>query len=250
MFDYYFTYWDDLPEDTGFELFGITHITWLIVIAAGVICGIKYYMDSGLHRKRKIRYICAFVLILMEVYKYSVLIATGNMTFQHIPLHLCGMAVIIEVLYLFLSGKVFGELMCIVAMPGACAALIFPDWTRYPVINFMNIHSFIIHGILVMIPLMIMLSGEYTPEITNIYNVIIFFVVTIPIVYVINIWQNTNFMFLMQPSRDSPFENIYESYGYVTYMTVYGIVTVLVIALMYGIAKAVSVVVGSQIKLL
>lgn len=237
MFDYYFTYWDDLPEDSGFELFSLTHITWLIVIAAGILCGIKFYIDSSVLKRRKIRFAFAGILIGMELYKDSVLTITGNMDFQYLPFQLCGLAVIIEIVYLIHPGKFLGEIMCIVALPGAFAALIFPDWTRYPVVNFMCLHSFIIHGILVMVPIMIMLSGEFMPKISNVYKVLILFAVIVPIIYVINVWQDTNFMFLRWPSRSSPFEAVYVKYGYGTYMIVYGIVVVLVIFGMYGFAK-------------
>lgn len=237
MFDDYFTYWDDLSEDSGFELFSLTHITWLIVIAVGIICGIKFYIDSSVLKRRKIRLVFSGILIGMELYKDSVLTITGNMDFQYLPFQLCGLAVIIEILYLIHPGKFLGEIMCIVALPGAFAALIFPDWIRYPVVNFMCLHSFIIHGILVMIPLMIMLSGEFMPKLSNIYKVLILFVVTVPIIYVINVWQDTNFMFLRWPSGNSPFEDVYVKYGYGTYMIVYGIVVVLVVFGMYGFAK-------------
>lgn len=53
MFEDYFTYWDDLPEDSGFELFSVTHITWLIVITAGILCGIKFYMGKRHIQKTK-----------------------------------------------------------------------------------------------------------------------------------------------------------------------------------------------------
>jgi len=237
MFEDYFTYWDDLPEDSGFELFSLTHIAWLIVITAGILCGIKFYMESGVFKRRKIRLVFAGILAGMELYKDSVLIITGNMDFQYLPFQLCGLAVIIEILYLIHPGDFLGEIMCIVALPGAFAALIFPDWTRYPVVNFMSLHSFIIHGILVMLPIMIMLSGEYIPRISHIYRVLLFFAVVVPVIYVINIWQDTNFMFLRWPSRSSPFEKIYAKRGYGFYMSIYGIVVVLVVLGMYGIAK-------------
>ncbi len=235
MFDYYFTYWDDLPEDSGFSLYSMPHIIWLIVIGAGIYFGVNLYIGERADRKKQ-RYIYAGIIMIMEAYKYIILAVTGNIGFQHLPLHLCGLAAIIEVIYLIYPCSFLGELMCIVAMPGALAALLFPNWLRYPVINFMSIHSFIIHGILVMLPVMMMLSGEYAPKIVHIYKILIFFAVVVPLIYFINIWQGTNFMFLSNPSGNSPFEGIYEKYGYGIYLLVYGIIVIVIILCMYAVA--------------
>ena len=48
---------------------------------------------------------------------------------------------------------------------GAMAALLFPDWTRYPLFNYMHINTFLIHGLLVLVPVLVLTSGRYRPSI-------------------------------------------------------------------------------------
>lgn len=236
MFDDYFSYWDDLPADGGITLFGAAHIIWLLVITGTVIFGARYYRNKEKEDRRKWLRVLAFVMIGMEIYRYSILTIIGHMEVQYLPLQLCNLAVIIEIVYAFVPCTFLGELMCTACLPGAAAALIFPDWTRYPVINFMSLHGFIMHGLLVLIPCMLMVARDFVPKLKHIYMVALFFVVTLPIIKVINYYFDTNFMFLERPSRGSPFQAVYHSHGYVSYMVVYGMVVFAIILLMYGVS--------------
>lgn len=240
MFKYYFTYWDDLPADIGFDLFGKIHMTWLLGIILVIIIGSAVFLKCGNDRQNRILKTLAVIMLIMEAYKDSVLIVTGNMSVQYLPLHLCGIAIFIEVLFAFFPCAFLGELSCVVCLPGAAAALLFPDWSRYPIINFMNLHGFILHTILVLFPILIMLSGKYMPKIRRIYMPIVFFAAAAPIIYHINVWQETNFMFLNWPSLDSPFEMIYKTYGYKGYLAAFGGTVFIVILIMYGIAGIIN----------
>ena len=39
-------------------------------------------------------------------------------------------------------------------LPGAAAALLFPEWSAYPQWNFMNLNSFLVHGLLILFPIL------------------------------------------------------------------------------------------------
>lgn len=244
MFDEYFTYWDDLPADSGFSLYSATHIAWLTVIFVCVCFGTFIYIRKTENVRRRIRYVLAGVLTAMELYKDTVLTVTGHMELQYLPLQLCGLAIIVEVCYLLVANatgmeafRIFlGEVMCVICMPGALAALLFPDWTRYPVINFMSLHSFIIHGLLVLVPFAVMAGREHTVSIRRCFMPAGYLICVSFLVNIVNIAADCNFMFLRHPSHNSPFEAVYLNYGYGCYMLVYALVVVLVIAIIYGAA--------------
>ncbi len=235
MFQYYFTYWDDLPSGIGFEIFGKTHMIWLAGITFVIIVSCICFLKCSADRQKKILRRLALVMLMMEAYKDSVLFFTGHMSVQYLPLQLCGMAIFAEALFAFFPCTFFGEFICAACLPGAAAALLFPDWSRYPVINYMNLHGFVLHAILVLFPILVMISGKYTPKLRNIYMPLLFFAVVSPIIYRINIWQGTNFMFLNRPSTGSPFETIYANSGYACYLLVYGATVLAVILIMYGL---------------
>lgn len=237
MFQYYFTYWDDLPSDIGFDIFGKTHMIWLAGITLVIIVSCICFLKCSSDRQRKILRRLALFMLIMEAYKDCVLFFTGHMSVQYLPLHLCGMAIFAEALFVFFPCTFLGELICVVCLPGAAAALLFPDWSRYPTINFMNLHGFILHTILILFPILVMISGKYTPKLRNIYMPLLFFAVTAPVIYRINVCQGINFMFLNRPSAGSPFETVYANGGYAGYLLVYGATVLAVILIMYGLIQ-------------
>ncbi|MCC8080489.1 MAG: YwaF family protein [Lachnospiraceae bacterium] len=256
MFEFYFTYWSDLPADSGYDTFGIVHLTWLAGIAiAIVLCTVLFLKCSSPSQDQfqkcsplspdqfpkqissaQDRFLktLAGIMLAMEAYREIVLIVTGHMEFENLPLHLCGLAIFAEALFAFFPNSFLGEFTCVACLPGAASALIFPDWLRYPTVNYMNLHGFIMHGILVMFPILVLVSGKYVPHIRRIYMPVLFFAVAAPILHRLNAWQGSNFMFLNRPSLGSPFEAVYEAYGYGVYLAVFGVTVFAVILAMYG----------------
>lgn len=236
MFYDFFSYWDDLPADGGMTPFGMEHMIWLLIITVVIIAGSIIYKRKALLSRKRILHAFAFLMTGMEICKYSIMVITGNMGVQYLPLQLCGMAVIIEIVYVFFPSTFLGEVICTACLPGAAAALIFPDWSRYPVFNYMSMHGFIMHGLLILFPCMLMAARDFVPRLKNVYMVILFFVVAVPLLKIVNHYLDTNFMFLERPSRGSPFQPVYNNHGYTGYMVVYGIVVLVIILAMYGIA--------------
>jgi hypothetical integral membrane protein (TIGR02206 family) len=235
VFSDFFKYWDDLPEDGGFSLFGLTHIGWLIFLTAAIVLSAAGFKKTDTITRCRIIKILAVILFTLELLKDLYLVITGNMQVQYLPLEMCGLAIFIELIYSFSNSKFLGEVMCIICMPGAMAALLFPDWTRYPFFNFMHINSFILHGILVLIPILILSSRMHVPKIKYMWKNVLFLIIVVPIIYVINKCQGTDFMFLMWPSIGSPFMKVYMNYGYAAYMIVYGVTVFGVMCGVYGV---------------
>ncbi|MCD8150785.1 MAG: YwaF family protein [Clostridiales bacterium] len=235
MFDHYFTYWDELPADGGYTLFGSVHLAWLFGIAAAIIlCLICLRKQNPVLQNRFLK-ILAILLLALEAYREIVLAATGHFSFQTLPLHLCSLAIFIEAIFAFYPKAFFGELVCVVILPAATAGLLCPDWLRYPTLNYMNIHGFVSHGILILFSFITLLSGKYRPGIRRIYMPLLFFAVAVPVIYRLNVWQGTNFMFLNCPSTGSPFETIYAAYGYTAYLAVFSATVLALILAIYGI---------------
>lgn len=243
MFDDYFTYWDELADGSGFSAWSAPHVIWLAILSTLVGAGTFIYIKRDRRGRKAIRRLTAAVMVAMEVYKDAALVLGGNMQVQYLPLQLCGMAIIVEAVFAFLPDsdgkwvravrKFLGEVMCILCLPGAAAALLFPDWLRYPVINFMSLHSFILHGLLVLMPMMCLAAGDVRPDIRRIYMIFGFLAGAATLVYPVNRAFDSNFLFLGWPSNDSPFEKIYLEHGTGGYLAVYGAAVVCGVLFMY-----------------
>ncbi len=234
MFQYYFTYMDDLPAGLGYPMFGKVHIAWLICIAAGIAVCTVCFLHLKERGQNRFLLALAVILLAMEAYREIVLVATGAWRFGLLPLHMCGLAIFLEAFYVFFPNPFFGEITCVLCLPGAASALIFPDWLAYPTINYMNLHSFILHGILCLLPIMLLVSRRYEPRIKRYWMTVVFLAGAVPIIHWINVAKGMNFMFIELPSTGSPFAGVYQAYGYAPYLIFYVGVVFGVVLLMYA----------------
>lgn len=97
-----------------------------------------------------------------------------------------------------------GGYLYTVGIPGAIAALLFPTWTSLPFANFMHLHSFTVHILLALYPIVLGMSGELTPSLKKLPQYLLLLVgMAIPI-YGLNLLLDTNFMFLMYAEEGNP----------------------------------------------
>ena len=142
MFGDFFRYWDELPEQGGFSLFGWIHMGWLVGIVSVCLVVSHRYRRVDAATQDKILKILATASICLESLKDIYLILIGEMGISYLPFEMCGLAIFVELGFAFFHREFLGEIMCVISMPGAMAALLFPDWTRYPLFNYMHINSF------------------------------------------------------------------------------------------------------------
>ena len=75
-----------------------------------------------------------------------------------------------------------------------------------PVWNFFHIHSFTIHWLLVLYPLLLVTTGQIATDLkAALKGVGLLIALAIP-VYGLNLMWDTNFMFLMHPDSGNPLE--------------------------------------------
>lgn len=233
VFQYYFSYEDQLPENVGFALFGPIHTAWLIAILVFGFIIIMMYKKCDNNGKCKCEKMIAIIMVLLDLYKDIVLIATDNFHVWDLPLDMCTLAIYISFVHALTHTPKTWDILYCLCMPGALAALIFPNWNYYPQINFMNINSFVIHGLIVIYSMMLLFCGTIRPNIRHYINVWIFLAALLPVAWLINYLYDTNFLFLNVPSRDSPLETIYDITGAKWYLLGFAAVVFTVHLIMY-----------------
>ena len=260
-------------NDLGFSLYSPGHMIWLaVIVAAAWLISIwyrgmesthiwggsnaiepPYRMRSGARagggRRTRIRKVFAIVLALSEVYKDSVLAITGNFRAEYLPYHLCGIAIFVILVDAFVTRqRVTGQLIAYAFMPGAISALLFCNWTEYPFLNFMNIHSFLFHGWIVCYMVMQFRCGEIRPNYRGIWQTAgLMAVLAVPLFW-FNRAYGTNFMFLNEASEGSPLVILWDlfgtKYGHLGYLAA---AAVMVIAI-FHILWLIYCVIGSGMK--
>lgn len=202
---------DSIPEGLGFSTFGGTHLIWLIVTVLMWATAIFVYRKLGTKGRTAFRITLGSIIVATEIIKDTVAYCVGDLDFDHLPLHLCGINVLLIGFDIIRQTKVVRSFLYYFCIPGALLALLFPNWTVLPCMNFFHIHSFIIHGLLVMYPLLLLSSGEFIPGLKEMPKSIGLLIgMAIPI-YFVNLACDTNFMFLMEPETGNPLE-LFEKY--------------------------------------
>ena len=195
-----------MPEGLGFQAFGPTHLLWLLGGLILWVGGCIFYRKlSADKQKIALRLLGAYVF-LQEMVKNTVLLLLSEFSWGHLPFHLCGINVLLIAFDAIKQVKTVRSFLYYFAIPGAMLALLFPNWTNMPVWNFFHIHSFTIHILLVLYPLLLVTTGQAQTDLKSaLKGVGLLAVMAIP-VYGLNLLWDTNFMFLMHPDSGNPLE--------------------------------------------
>lgn len=204
----FFLFETELPENSGFKLFGACHLIWLFSIIIFAICSSYYYMKKNKFIQKKINYYVALFFATISIYRDLILLFTGHFSKGFLPFHLCSMALWIAVIYIWTEQRFWGIVYVLLCVPGAFGALLFPDWNHYPFFNYMHIHDFISHASIVVFGICLIQGGFILPSWKDFWMPILFGIVGCFCISFINKYLATNFWFLEIPSIGSPLISI------------------------------------------
>ncbi|MDR0898634.1 MAG: TIGR02206 family membrane protein [Oscillospiraceae bacterium] len=226
----FFTFIDStgIPQ-SGFTTFGATHLLMLVGLGLIVALLCYGYRRLGAERGRFLLICVAGLALLQEVAKQVVILTTLDAyPIGELPLHLCGLFLFVNFVYALKPNRYLGELLYCLGLPGAFMALITPDWSAYPLVNFFCLHSFTVHAWLISIPLMLLFSGQLRPNYKNLWFPMLFLAVVSAPLYFFNKAVGANFLFLLTPPADTPLVAIQSITGESLYLL--GLAVLVVVA--------------------
>lgn len=188
-------------NDYGFSLFSAGHLAWLAGIALWIAAMAFIYCKCNPQKRDHLRKLMAVGIILLETVKLCVMGLTHVDVCDYLPLHLCSLASLFIVIdALWPHTRLIPQLFLYAFTAGALMALICSSATSYPFWNFYSIHIFVIHGYLLVYPIMRLAAGEYKPTYYGVWlSIALMVLIGLP-VYVIDGIFNVNYMFLGYPS--------------------------------------------------
>ena len=134
---YFWKEQDDIPAGMGYPLFGIIHLLSTGITLLLIFCGIKLFLKLEPGKRRRVLKAIPVLMLFMEIFKDCFLIRVHRFGLGFLPLHICSIGIFIFLVREYFpsrSVKEFcGELAYVLIMPASFAALLFPDWTVYPV---------------------------------------------------------------------------------------------------------------------
>lgn len=229
------SYWlettGSIEKGVGFSHFSTLHIGWLVcfVLFTGGLCMVYRRRES--QGRQRLRRIVAGAIVADEIFKMAVLIIGGHYTKNYLPLHLCSINIFLIAYHACKPGRVLDNFLYAVCVPGALAALLFPNWTKLPLANFMHIHSFTIHILLAAYPIMLLSGGDIRPDakyIPKCLGVLAGFAV---VALTVNLILDTNYMYLMSAPKNTPLYWFDQKFG--NHLVGYLVLLPLILAAMY-----------------
>jgi len=222
---------ENIPDGLGFQTFGLTHLLWLLAGLIFWVAACVFYRRLSERKQKTVLTVLGIYIFVQEMVKNFVLILLGEFSWGHLPFHLCGINILLIAFDLIKQTKPVRSFLYYFAIPGAMLALLFPNWTQLPVLNFFHIHSFTIHILLVLYPLLLVTTGQAQTDLKSaLRGVVLLVAMAIP-VYFLNLLWDTNFMFLMRPDSGNPLEMFEKLLG--SHLWGFPILLPIVIAVMY-----------------
>lgn len=222
---------ETIKEGLGFKLFGTVHLSWLAAFVILAVAVSIIYRKLSPKARNIMRIAVASLILLDEVWKWVFLFIGGRYEHSYLPLHLCSINVFLVAFHIFKKSKLVENFLYAICIPAAIIALLTPSWTELPPANFMHIHSFTIHILLGLYPIMLVLGGDIKPHIKMAPKCLLLLLCMGVVVLGVNFLCGTNFMFLMRTDDISflvLFENIFGAHQWA-----FPILLPIVLAIMY-----------------
>lgn len=201
---YWFDISETIPKGLGFSAFGPEHLAWLVICAVFIAGACRTYRQAGNEKRAFLRRSLAAAIVGNELFKTVMLLIGGNWSPAYLPLHLCSVNILLIAVHAVKPCKLLDNFLYAICIPGAAAALLFPSWTKLPIMNFMYLHSFTVHILLMAYPIMLLSGGDIRPDPKYIPKCVALLGTLALVALVCNVHFGTNFMFLMSAGKGNP----------------------------------------------
>jgi hypothetical integral membrane protein (TIGR02206 family) len=223
---------ESIGEGLGFSHFSTLHLVWLavcVIVIIGSCFAYKRFQRAGRSCFRKI---VAWLLVADELFKTVILLYAGRHTVDYLPFHLCSINIFVITIHAYKPSKMLDNFLYTVCIPGALAAMLFPTWKSLPITTGMHWHSFTVHILLMLYPIVLFVNGDMKPELKQLPKSLGLLVVMAIPIYIINLLLNTNFMFLMSADPGNPLYLFEQIWG--NHLFGFPVIIVGVLLVMYG----------------
>lgn len=210
---YFFDTTETIPAGVGVGSYSLTHIIWLAVLVASCVLGSLLYRRLSEKGRKHMRQAIAIALIIDELIKQIPLLITGRWLPDYLPLHLCSINIFLIAWHAWKGGKAIGGFLYTVCIPGAVAAMLFPTWTCLPAANLMSFHSFTVHILLILYPVILTVGKDIQPNWRHTPKYMGILACMALIAYIVNILLDTNFFFLISADPGNPLYWFEENWG-------------------------------------
>ena len=190
----------DFSGTGEFKLFSISHLSALVFIILFIVGMIIFFKKNNDERlKKTFRTILAIMLLLQELLFKIWNLAFGKMSLSYsLPLYLCSLALFVCAFMLITKNKTSFEIAYFWGLGASVQSLITPALYDFDFPHFRFFEFFIAHGAVVASIFFMIFIEKYRPTIVSVIKVMVITLVSAILIYFINIFLNTNYLFLIE----------------------------------------------------
>lgn len=201
-------------------IFTAGHFALMGATILGIIFALKKTVNKTREDVKKIIKGCTIVLWILEAIIISFKLATGDPknVNNYVPLYYCSMLLYAGALSSFAKNKLkrVGEVF--LATGGIIGGIVFITYPStslpmYPMLHIVSIHSFLFHGIMVYLGLLINMTNYIEIKSSDIKYFASFVGIICVLAYIVNKIFDSNLMFISQNFPGMPIEIIYNLTG-------------------------------------
>jgi len=229
MFQYFFTYDAQIPEGLAVKNFSATHFAWLAVTLLAMAAAALFYRGRDAGTRKKLLRGVAVAIVALEALRTGWLLAVGHYELsRHLPLHLCGVMILVEFMAVYTDRRFFKEFTYAAGLPGAIMALLTPEPSGYPLWNIQYLQSIVIHALLALLPLLMICGDGFRPSLRMLPGNFALLMGLAALCFALNFPLNSNYMFVRFAPADTPIALFDQWVGWPGYI---GLLLALVLAL-------------------
>lgn len=210
-----------LGEYPACNLFTTGHFFLIIVTIIGIIIALKNTINKTKEEVKNIIKKCTVFLCIFEIFIIIFKITTsGNIRNlnNYVPLYYCSLLLYAGLLSSFANGRLkrMGDVFLATGgIIGGIVFIIFPTTSLYlyPMFHLVSIHSFIFHGIMVYLGLIINFTNYIEITLNDIKYYALLVGIICVLAYIVNSIFNSNLMFISQNFPGTPIEIFYNFMG-------------------------------------
>lgn len=199
-------------------IFTTQHFILMIITLVGIGIALKYTINKK--EVRKIIKSCTIAMWTLEfiIIAFKISINGMNNINEYVPLYYCSLLLYSGICSSFGKGKIkrVGDVFLATGgIVGGIIFILFPSTSlpTYPMLHLVSIHSFIFHGVMVYLGLLINLTNYIELEKTDIIYYSILISIICIIAYIVNQIFGSNLMFISKNFPGTFIEFIYNLMG-------------------------------------
>ncbi len=204
---YFFSFDNVVPRQFGTPAFSTRHLTILFFFLTVYTLLTIAFKDKNEKVRSRYVLVLAFLLpffnIVNELWLFLVR-HFGVMT--ELPLQLCGTMYIVIPLMVLSRNRILMEFVYACGMPGAFLAMLTPDTQGYYFVSWGFLIFIVTHSLIVYVPLFMLITGEFKPQIRNLYKISGLFSSLIIIDLVVDHLLGSNYLYLLKPPEGTLLE--------------------------------------------